>query len=109
MIHEHIFTLARKAKCHSTKFKIVHTHLLPTECYRKKKKKEERKKEKEMWIAYSLNSSGHFSLFRLLMLFQQWLKDYQKKKPKQDFVLPNSNNFWLNKYIGDHISTIKYY
>ena len=44
-IHEHIFTLARKTKCHSTKFKIVHTHLLPPECYKISKQKKRKRNE----------------------------------------------------------------
>ena len=39
--------MARKAKCQSAKFKIVHTHLLPPECYEEEGEGEGRKEGRE--------------------------------------------------------------
>lgn len=79
------FHIGKKSKMSLTKFKIVHTQLLPPECYKQKKKKKRRRRKKrrkekeEMWMFIVLIAPHIFLLFRWLMLFQKWLKGYQSR------------------------------
>ena len=70
-------------------------------------KNQKRKREKEMRIVHSLNSSGHFSIVQMTYAISTMIERLSKQKPKHVCGLSCSNNFWLNKYTDNHISTRK--
>lgn len=95
---EHIFTLARKTKCQSTKFKIVHTHLLPTDCCKKKEEEEKdggNSHSKCLWV---------FPIVWVICTLSIMIERLSEQKLTSAGGLSWCNNFLLSKYINNHIS-----
>lgn len=61
-----------------------------------------------MQIAHSLNSSGHFSILQMTYAISTMIERLSKQKPKHVCGLSHRDNFWLNKYTDNRISTRKY-